>query len=158
MEAIRHWALTFCICCILAGIFRVIVPGKGSAGVLKTVLALYILLSAITPPIKTDWSGMWKQLTELPAVTPQELFTLNELTEQQFNTTLAARLEKILHQNGITAVVSVESETDDSGAMQLRLVRVSAGDNAQYAKAEQLLRRQLWETVPIENTAKDVNP
>ena len=158
MEVVRHWALTFCMCCILAGIVRVIVPPKGTAGVLKTVLALYILLSAITPSVKTDWSGMWKQLTEFPGAAPRQLFSLNELTEQQFNTTLSERLQNILYQNGITAAVAVESETTASGTMQLSRVRVAAGDSTQYEEAERLIRQQLWEAVPIENMAKDVNP
>ena len=54
----RHWALTICVACILVGALELLLPRQESFKSIKTVLALYILLSVLSPVKQVDWSGL----------------------------------------------------------------------------------------------------
>lgn len=54
----RHWALTVCVACILVGALELLLPRQESFKSIKTVLALYILLSVLSPVKQVDWSGL----------------------------------------------------------------------------------------------------
>ena len=72
MDAVRQWALRVCICCALAGALQLLLPAKGSARVIKTVLALYILVSVLTPAYTAGWGEVRAQLEQpLTAALPE---------------------------------------------------------------------------------------
>lgn len=52
------WALTICVSCILVGALEFVLPKKDYAKSIKTVLALYILISIFYPIQKLDWGGL----------------------------------------------------------------------------------------------------
>lgn len=52
------WALTICVSCILVGALELVLPKKEYVKSIKTVLALYILISIFYPIQKLDWGGL----------------------------------------------------------------------------------------------------
>ena len=54
----KLWALNVCVACILAGALDLFLPRQGSFKSIKTVLALYILVSVVTPAAGADWTGL----------------------------------------------------------------------------------------------------
>ena len=55
---VKLWALNVCVACILAGALDLFLPRQGSFKSIKTVLALYILVSVVTPAAGADWTGL----------------------------------------------------------------------------------------------------
>ena len=54
----KLWALNVCVACILAGALDLFLPRQGSFKSIKTVLALYILVSVVSPAAGADWAGL----------------------------------------------------------------------------------------------------
>ena len=101
----EHWAMTVCVCCIVAGGLSMLLPKKEYTKSIKTVLALYILVSAIQPVSwqLEDWTGFTSQSA---ALQPIDLQPYTQQLEQQ---ALQSQLEQLLEQQGLTAQVSVNS-------------------------------------------------
>lgn len=156
MDGIRHWALALCVCCVLAGVLQLLLPAKGAGKVIKTVLALYILLSVTTPAPHADWAGFWQQLQQPPQLQLQPAFDLDHLAGEQLQQTIQQQLQALLAQNGIDAQVTVQASLDAStGQAELAAVTAVLGDPAQAQQAQQLLRAQLGSSVTLECKAKD---
>lgn len=54
----QTWALNICIACVMVGVLEIILPKKEYSKSIKTVLALYILVSICYPMKKMDWGGL----------------------------------------------------------------------------------------------------
>lgn len=143
MELLRQWAMRVCISCVLAGALGQLLPAKGSARVIKTVVALYILVSVLAPVQRADWSALRRQLQQLtqlsaPAVMPDT----DALIGQTASEALSSYLTLQLSQQGIEATVSVKAADPDApeGGLQ---VTAMLRDTAQAGEAETILRREM---------------
>lgn len=57
MTALRHFSLSCCILCAMAGVFKIFWPENSFKPVINTVLLLYILASALRMGTATDWQA-----------------------------------------------------------------------------------------------------
>lgn len=144
MELLRQWALRVCVSCILAGTLELLLPAKGSARVIKTVLALYILVSVLAPVQKTDWGLLRRQLTETLRTGVSDTGSqADALVEQAALDALSSRLTLQLEQEGIEAQVEVtalEKEEQTAGTLQ---VLAALRDETQTEQAQEILRREM---------------
>ena len=143
MELLRQWAMRVCVSCVLAGALGQLLPAKGSARVIKTVVALYILVSVLAPVQHTDWAALRRQLTQLPqSAVPAAAPDTGTLVGQTALESLSSYLASQLAQEGIGAVVTVEAADQDvpEGGLQ---VTATLRDMAQAGEAEAILRREM---------------
>lgn len=102
----QAWALSICIACILAGVLEILLPERESFKSIKTVVALYILLSIVSPPVKSDWSGLMQALKHTEVDPPN----YSQYVDVYSREVLADNLETTLHNAGLTGRVRVENE------------------------------------------------
>ena len=97
----KLWALNVCVACILAGALELFLPRRGSFKSIKTVLALYILVSVVSPAAGADWAGL-SRLSIQSGATPADYsaFTQAFAWDQ-----LASQLEQALARQGVQATV-----------------------------------------------------
>lgn len=136
MDAVRQWALRVCICCAMAGALQLLLPAKGTAKVIKTVLALYILVSVLTPARAAGWGEVRAQL-EQPlgaAVLPG---ASDELVRTAALAALEERLTAQLASEGIEAQVSAREEGEQLGITAFLRDETQA-DQARAILAEEL--------------------
>lgn len=159
MQSIRHWALTLCVCCVLCAALQLLLPEKGASKVIKTVLALYILLSAVSPVPKADWSDFWQQLNQAPQVEPLVLEEVDDMAQKQFEQNLCHKLQTMLWQNGIAASVQVSAKLEfQTGNAQVAAVTILLEHPNQTQTAQNLVREFLGTTTEIECITKDEEP
>ncbi len=142
MDAIRQWALQVCICCALAGVLQMLLPAKGSARVIKTVLAMYILVSLLTPAERADWSEVRRQLEAPLQVQAADAESgADRLIEETALRALSSRLTAQLAREGIEAEVTVDagSATSDA-ALQ---VTADLRDHTQAERAYAILYKEM---------------
>lgn len=158
MDSVRHWTLTVCVCCVLVGALRLLLPMKGSSRGIKTVLALYILLAACTPVTDTDWSGFWNQVQHPPQLDAESVLDINDLMQQQFCENLEKSLLECLHQNGIQATVQVCACTRGD-QLDVDRIQVQIYDSSKLAQTQSAVMKHLGSEVPVEYTiAKEGTP
>lgn len=135
MDAVRQWALRVCICCALAGALQLLLPAKGAARVIKTVLALYILVSVLTPAHTAGWGEVRAQLEQpLAAAAPE---ASDELVREAALGALEARLTARLAGEGIHARVVAGA---DDGQLQ---VTAFLQNEAEAGQAQAILEEEL---------------
>lgn len=104
----RHWALSVCVACILVGALELFLPRKESFKSIKTVLALYILLSVLSPVRQADWSGL-ARAAQSTAAQPADY---SAYVDGYALSVLEQRLEQTLGAAGITGSVQVRGQED----------------------------------------------
>lgn len=62
MVSLRHAALGCCVLSAFAGMLRIFWPENGMKGVIKMVLTLYIIASAVQLAAGCDWQGLSAEL------------------------------------------------------------------------------------------------
>ena len=150
MEAVRHWALTLSICCVLAAMLQMMLPAKGAGKVIKTVLTLYILLTAAAPMPGIDWTEFSWQLRQRP-VSPA--FDPDALRQTAFSAALEQSLGETLHRSGIRAEVKVQTGPEGPAGVTLYM-----DDLTREAEARALLTEQLGSGFAVSCEAKDGVP
>ncbi len=108
----KQWALTVCVSCLLAGMLEMLLPKTQSGKSIKTVLALYILLSVL--------SG--GQTAPLEFSVPKIEAAAADYSGYADRLALEASgqgLEEKLHAAGVEGTVSVSSE---AGVPQVKCV------------------------------------
>ena len=143
MELLRQWAMRVCVSCVLAGALGQALPAKGSAKVIKTVLALYILVSVLAPVQHTDWAALRRQLAQLPQTPASGGITdTGSLVSQTALEALSSHLTSQLAQEGIEAEVTVNAvdTQEEDGTLA---VTVMLRDAAQAGQAEAILRGEI---------------
>lgn len=156
METIRHWALTVCICCVLVGALKLLLPTKGAARGIKTVLALYILLSACEPVPKADWTGFWNQLRQMPEMDTAAMLSLDDLAQKQFGKELEETLTDALNRREIRNEVHISGTLDtQAGTAHLESVRILLQDPKQMADAKSIIQEYLGPNAEVEYGVKD---
>lgn len=100
----KLWALNVCVACILAGALDLFLPRQGSFKSIKTVLALYILVSVVTPAAGADWTG----LANLSFETDVQPADYSDYVSGYACDSLARQLEERLAAAGIQAEVQIE--------------------------------------------------
>lgn len=139
MELLRQWAIRVCVSCVLAGALGNTLPAKGSAKVIKTVLALYILVSVLAPVQRTDWAALRRQLAQLPrAPASGEMTDTDPLVSQTALEALSSYLTSRLVQEGIEAEVTVKANDmqETEGALSVTAI---LRDAEQASRAEAIL-------------------
>lgn len=136
MDAVRQWALRVCVCCALAGALQLLLPAKGVAKVIKTVLALYILVSVLTPARAAGWGEVRAQL-EQPLAAAAPPVSSDELVRTAALTALEQRLTARLTGEGIEAQVSAKAEDE-----QLKITAFLL-DETQAEQARAILKEEL---------------
>lgn len=102
----RHWALAVCVACILVGALELLLPRQESFKSIKTVLALYILLSVLSPAQQMDWSGL-ARVAQSAAAEPADY---SAYVQAQTLSALESRLEQSLAQAGVEGSVRVRQQ------------------------------------------------
>ena len=100
---VKLWALNVCVACILAGALDLFLPRQGSFKSIKTVLALYILVSVVTPAAGADWTGL-ASLSFESDVQPADY---SDYVSGYACQSLAGQLEERLAAAGIQAQVEI---------------------------------------------------
>lgn len=106
----KLWALNVCVACILAGALDLFLPRQGSFKSIKTVLALYILVSVVTPAAGADWTGL-ASLSFESDVRPADY---SNYVSGYACQSLARQLEERLAESGIQAQVAIVSGSGQS--------------------------------------------
>lgn len=143
MELLRQWAMRVCVSCVLAGALGQALPAKGSAKVIKTVLALYILVSVLAPVQRTDWAALRRQLAQLPQTLVSEgAADAGSLVSQTALEALSSHLASRLSGEGIEAEVIVKA-ADPQEADGALAVTAILRDAAQASQAEEILQGEM---------------
>lgn len=108
----KLWALNVCVACILAGALDLFLPRKESFKSIKTVLALYILVSVVSPAAGADWTGLAGLSFEAAAQPADYSAYVSDYACAQ----LALQLENRLAEGGVIAQVQIEPEREDAPA------------------------------------------
>ena len=145
METIRLWALSVCFACVAAGILQRIAAAHGRLSVIKLVLTLYILITALAP-LHTLSSQVSFTLPSAPAV--EDAVDPQALALGQARQALAAQFSEALQGQGLDAAVDVELAVTEDRAEIARVVVTGPGlDRAQV----EALALETFETeVPVE--------
>ena len=101
---VKLWALNVCVACILAGALDLFLPRQGSFKSIKTVLALYILVSVVTPAAGADWTG----LASLSFETSVQPADYSDYVSGYACQSLAVQTQARLAAAGIQAQVQIE--------------------------------------------------
>ncbi|WP_394959515.1 hypothetical protein [Candidatus Allofournierella merdavium] len=108
----KLWALNVCVACILAGALDLFLPRQGSFKSIKTVLALYILVSVVSPAAGADWRGLADLSFETAAQPADYTAYVSDLAAAQ----LAQQLESRLADAGVVAQVRITAAAADAPA------------------------------------------
>ena len=130
----KLWALNVCVACILAGALEMLLPRRESLKSIKTVLALYILVSVVSFPAAADWQALLDLSFEAAQPADYSAY-LAESVEARF----AADLEEKLARQGVTA--RVELAAGQAGEPGQVIVH-----SDQSQEAAELARRLLEDT------------
>lgn len=148
MTVLRQWALRVCVCCVLAGLLQLLLPQKGCAKVIKTVLALYILVSVLTPGQRVSWAEIREQL-EAPLQPVQfdasaDASDASALVQQAALNALSARLTAALAGQGVEARIAIEPAPDagDEAAANLQ-VTAFLQNPEEAGRAQAILQEEL---------------
>lgn len=145
MTVLRQWALRVCICCVLAGLLQLLLPQKGCAKVIKTVLALYILVSVLTPGQQVGWVEIREQLeAPLQPVSLNDAAGASALVQQAALNALSARLTAALAGQGVEAQVAVQPAENAGGEAAANLQVTAFLQNPEEAgRAQAILQEEL---------------
>lgn len=108
----KLWALNVCVACILAGALDLLLPRKESFKSIKTVLALYILVSVVSPAAGADWTGLAGLSFEANAQPADYSAYVSDYASDQ----LARQLESRLAEGGVEARVRIAPGTENTPA------------------------------------------
>ena len=101
----RYWAMTVCVSCLIAGILTILLPKKEYEKSIKTVLALYILVSVL-PAGSWDVQEVWEW--SLPdSLAPADYSAYVEQMEQD---SLVEQIQQLIHSNGLSSTVKATGE------------------------------------------------
>ena len=101
----RYWAMTVCVSCLIAGILTILLPKKEYEKSIKTVLALYILVSVL-PAGSWDVQEVWEW--SLPdSLAPADYSAYVEQMEQD---SLVDQIQQLIHSNGLSSTVKATGE------------------------------------------------
>ena len=69
MDALRGWTLSVCLACVAAGIVQHLTGARTKEPVIKLVLSLYILITALAPlkPVSYPHLDVYKRQGQHPA-------------------------------------------------------------------------------------------
>lgn len=138
---LKLWALNVCVACVLAGALDLFLPRQGSFKSIKTVLALYILVSVVTPAAGADWTGL-ASLSIEKAAQPADYSAYVSACACQ---SLARQLEERLAAEGLDAAVHIEPAEEN--APPTVTIRTDRPDEALELAKELLGEREYaWET------------
>lgn len=145
MTVLRQWALRVCVCCVLAGLLQLLLPQKGCAKVIKTVLALYILVSVLTPGQQVGWAEIREQLeAPLQPVSFTDAAGASALVQQAALNALSARLTAALAGQGVEARIAIEPAPDAGGEESAHLQVTALLQNPEQAdRAQAILQEEL---------------
>lgn len=130
----RHWALTVCVACVLVGALELLLPKQDSFKSIKTVLALYILLSVLSPAKQVDWSGL-AVTAQTAAAAPADY---SAYVDEYAGAALQAKLEESLARAGVSGQVKTAVQ---DGRLCVT-VRSPTPEKARHALCEALNENQ----------------
>ena len=145
MDSIRLWALSVCFACVAAGMLQRIAAAHGRLSVIKLVLTLYILITALAP-LHTLSSEVSFTLPAAPAV--EDAVDPRALALDQARQTLAAQFGEVLRGQGLDAAVDVELAVTQDRAEIVRVVVTGTG--LDRARVEALALETFETEVPVE--------
>ena len=121
MEFVKQWVMTLCLTCVTTGILQMLTERKKSVSGIKIVLALYILVTAISP--FTDLSVSWEMGNIKTASMATEFNTQQEIlrTAQQ---TLRSQIQQNLKSQGIGADVEVFLICAENKDVQIQEIKI----------------------------------
>lgn len=145
MDALRAWTLSVCLACVAAGILQHLAAGKGREPVIKLVLSLYILVTALAP--LRQWRAILPELDlqgdTLPAAASIDT---RRLALDSAEESLARSLEQALAGAGLDCGVRVELQVSDDRA---EIARVTLYGDADREAAQQAVWQALGAQAPI---------
>lgn len=145
METIRLWALSVCFACVAAGILQRIAAARGRLSVIKLVLTLYILITALAP-LHTLSSEVSFTLPAAPAA--EDAVDPQALVLDQARQKLAAQFSAALQGQSLNAAVDVELTVIEDRAEIARIV--VTGPGLDPAQVEALAAETFGAQVPVE--------
>lgn len=107
MAAVRHFSLSCCLLCALAGMIRAFWPENHCKPVINTVLLLYIVASVIPLARDADWSGLGMELRGWGRTAAADYSAYSAALGRQ---SAAEALQAKLAQAGIRATVDITDE------------------------------------------------
>ena len=148
MEQIRQWAMMVCLTCITAGVLQQFTRVKKQVSGIKLVLALYILVTALSPI-----SGFAKTLDFAPisSVEPAESLDTEHQALRVAQQELSAQLEEELSSHKIAADVAVELAVEENGKVEIQQIEVftSADQETVRSCIESALETQVPLTINV---------
>lgn len=138
----KLWALNVCVACILAGALDLFLPRQGSFKSIKTVLALYILVSVVSPAAGADWA----ELADLSFESTVKPADYSDYVSGYACQSLARQLEERLAAGGVDAEAHIQP--GDGGVLPVVKLYTDKPD-----EALELAKELLGETTYIYETA-----
>ena len=136
----KQWALTICVSCILVGALEMILPKKQCGKSIKTVLALYILLSVLNGNKTLDFKKL--PLTNFQLSTPDYSEYLDALSWDATKEVLEQQFQK----EGVEGEIQFYQEKDRPAVLCI---------SPTPDTAEELLTSLLLPGTPIKVIRKD---
>lgn len=133
MESVKQWVMTLCLACITAGILQMLTERKKSVSGIKIVLALYILVTAISP--LTGLSVSWEIGDVKTASTETEFNTQQEIL-QSAQQTLSSQIQQELEAQGIDANVEVLLTCTGNEDVQVQEIKICTSVSEERVRAE----------------------
>lgn len=132
MGTLRLWALSVCFACVAAGILQRLAATKGRLSVIKLVLTLYILVTALAP-----LHAMSGETTfSLPAAPAAgETVDAGALALEQAQQALSAQLSAAMAEHGMDAAATVRLEIVGENAEVAEVVVTGSGLDPEQVKA-----------------------
>lgn len=132
MDSVKQWVMTLCLACVTAGILQMLTERKKSVSGIKIVLALYILVTAISP--LTDLSVSWEMGNIKTASTATEFNTQQEILRAA-QQTLHSQIQRDLKSQGIVADVEVFLMCTEKEEVQIQEIKIYTSADEERVRA-----------------------
>lgn len=144
MDALRGWTLSVCLACVAAGIVQHLTGARTKEPVIKLVLSLYILITALAP--LKQWSVSASDFLPQEALAPAAPVDTQGLAVSQTGAALSQTLDEAFAREGFLCQVEVELSAFD-GQVQVQRVAVTGDVEANTARG--IVRQELGAEVPV---------
>lgn len=144
MDALRGWTLSVCLACVAAGIVQHLTAAKSKEPVIKLVLSLYILITALAP--LKQWSVSTADFLPQDALAATAPIDTQSLAVIGAGEALSQTLDEAFTREGLICQVEMELFAADG---QVQVQRVTVTGEVDENTARGIVRQELGAEVPV---------